>query len=451
MNKAANLNLLRRRLEKELKLFMERIGKKITLLHAFVASLMLLCYGVLRFNKLFLNNTLLGDERGYLDGFKLFLEEGFYVANVAGNSTLFNCVGYVFNLLLDTPIISLRVTSLFFGILAVLVSYFIIIRHTNLTKLYKFVALLTVLNIFIISSFIFLAINDLPLIVFGLLSVLFLLEYQKGEMGIRTFFLGFGVLIGLMMATRMVVVTYFPAYSIALYLVIRRKGGWKECLVNSQYFIVPLFLVISIFHFPSLIKNQSLSSHSKEMNVKDASWASLQYLSAIKSSNGELVGRKHVTLEETQQYVVAHGENSLPKTFLESIYFDPIFTIKEFVKDFVLLVKPMTRLIGLVFIAGIIGAIILFKREKKILPLGVMTSFSLVHMATIAFIIISYIEDRWMLGSFALIAIVLVEIVMKVSSIFEVKHKWKYDFLMVNGQFATLILMNLPYILKSLN
>ena len=430
---------------------MERIGKKITLVNAVVASLVLLCYAILRFNKLFLNDGLLGDERGYLDGFKLFLDEGFYAANVAGNSTLFNSMGYVFNLFIDAPIICLRASSLFFGILAVVVGYYIIVRHTTLSKMYRFVAILTVLNIFIISSFMFLAINDLPLIAFGLLSILLVLEYQKERINLRTLFLGFGVLIGLMMATRMVVVTYLPAYSIVLYLVIKRRKAWKESLINFQYFLVPLFLVISIFHYPSLIQNKTLSSHSKEMNLKDASWASLQYLSAIKSSNGELVGRKHVTLEETQQYVRKHGEKSLPKTFLESIYFDPIFTLKEFVKDFVLLVKPMTRLMGWVFIAGIIGVILLFKKEKKLMPLGVMTSFGLVHMATIAFIIISYIEDRWMLGSFTLIAVVLVEMIMKASNIIGAKHKWKYNFLMVNGQFAALVLMNLPYILKSLN
>ena len=430
---------------------MERIGKKITIVHAVVASLVLLCYAILRFNKLFLNEGVVGDERGYLDGFELFLREGFCAANVAGNSTLFNSVGYVFNLFIGIPVISLRTTSLFFGILTVVISGLIVTRHTTLSRLYRFVALLTVLNIFIVSSFMFLAINDLPLIAFGLLSILLLLEYQKGVINIGTLFIGFGVLIGLMMATRMVVVTYLPAYSIALYIVVKRRKAWKESLFKSQYFLVPLFLIISIFHYPSLIKNQSLSSHSKEMNFKDVSWASLQYLSAIKSSDGELVGRKHVTIAETQEYVRMHGENALPKTFLESIYFDPLFTIKEFVKDFVSLVKPMTRLMGWVFIAGVIGAVLLFRKEKRLMPLGVMISFGLVHLATIAFIIISYIEDRWVLGSFTLIAIVLVEMIMKASSIFGAKHKWKYNFLMVNGQFATLVLMSLPYILKSLN
>ena len=430
---------------------MERIGKKITIVHAVIASLVLVCYAILRFGKLFLNNGVVGDERGYLEGFELFLVEGFYAANVAGNSTLFNSVGYVFNLFIDAPVISLRTTSLVFGVMAVVISGLIVTRHTTLSRLYKFVALLTVLNIFIVSSFMFLAINDLPLIAFSLLSILLLLEYQKETICIRTLFIGFGILIGLMMATRMVVITYLPAYSIAFYLVIKRRMAWKESLFNSQYFLVPLFLVISFFHYPSLIKNQSLSFHSKEMNFKDASWASLQYLSAIKSSDGELIGRKHVTIAETQAYVRAHGEDALPKTFLESIYFDPMFTIKEFVKDFVLLVKPMTRLIGWVLIAGIIGAVLLFRKEKKLMPLGVMTSFGLVHMVTIAFIIISYIEDRWVLGSFTLIAIVLVEMMVKASSVFGAKHKWKYDFCMINAQFAALILMNLPYILKSLN
>ena len=92
------------------------LAKKINLLLA-LSSLFL--YGAYRiYNRFILVSNSKGDENGFEAIFLVFISKnGFYEANVIGNSTFFNLISYIFYYISNNVMLSLRLTSLSFGIL----------------------------------------------------------------------------------------------------------------------------------------------------------------------------------------------------------------------------------------------------------------------------------------------------------------------------------------------
>ncbi len=99
---------------------MSKSLKYFTKLNFFITTLMLILYGAIRFVIVFLRAYPKGDEASFLPIFKIFVNDGYYKANAIGNSTIFNMVSYLFYKITSNELISLRLTSLFFGILSLI-------------------------------------------------------------------------------------------------------------------------------------------------------------------------------------------------------------------------------------------------------------------------------------------------------------------------------------------
>ncbi|TXE08789.1 hypothetical protein [Algoriphagus aquimarinus] len=191
--------------------------------------------------------------------------------------------------------------------------------------------------------------------------------------------------------TRQMVIIYSPIILAGLILVFHQKSIFrKEYLATLS-----TILVWFVLNIPSIQANGFISFDNKDTNQQmGMTWAQRQYLSQINFNAGKLPEFTHVSWEETFDYVQENGEASLPKTNVESILFDPLLTLQEFIKDFAYMIYSGFRQCGLgVFfpILGVWGFLKFGSRE-----LGYLGGAQLFTMLVISLMIISYIEIRWL-------------------------------------------------------
>ncbi|QYS86582.1 hypothetical protein JJC03_00385 [Flavobacterium oreochromis] len=120
-----------------------------------------------------------------------------------------------------------------------------------------------------------------------------------------------------------------------------------------------------LLNLPSIINNHKLSYDNKDVKEYKVNWVQRQYLAQLMVNQGLIPNQSHPTWEQTEEYVDKNGENSLPKTTLESIFFDFRLTLKEFIKDFLEVLFMSFRQIGPVLLVTFFSIWIYFKGEKK--------------------------------------------------------------------------------------
>lgn len=191
--------------------------------------------------------------------------------------------------------------------------------------------------------------------------------------------------------TRQMAIIYFPVILAGLILVyFRKRILWKE---------YQAVLVSALFWFglnlPSIQQSGLISFDNKDTkNQKGMSWVQRQYLSQLYANEGKLPEFSHVTWEETYEYLEENGKESLPKTSLDAIFFDPSLTFNEFVKDFAYMIYAGFRQCGLGVFFPALGIWIFIKFGNT--GAGYMGGAQLFLMLAISFLIISYIEIRWL-------------------------------------------------------
>jgi hypothetical protein len=198
--------------------------------------------------------------------------------------------------------------------------------------------------------------------------------------------------------TRELFFIYLPAVFLSVWLI------WKQGNNLTEKFYIPLLLFsfFILINLPSIEKNHKLSFDDKTppKDIK-ANWAQRQYLAQLLVNEGKLKDQQHPSWEETTAYLSEHGENSLPKSISAGILFDLKLTIKEFFKDFISSIWYSIRQTGFIFI--IILGYFLYKIVKREMTQNLYLPFvSLLTVAIFSFIIISYVEPRWLMTSFIL-------------------------------------------------
>lgn len=202
--------------------------------------------------------------------------------------------------------------------------------------------------------------------------------------------------------SRELILVYVPLLVISFYFIAKQGKVKSKNLIGSFLFC----LVMLLFNFPSILENKKLSYDVKSPPKSiEANWVQRQYLAQLMVNKGELKDQSHPTWEQTVTYLNTNGENSLPKTLVESIFFDFELTVKEFFKDFIFCITYGFRQLGLVFLFPFFMVVyLIYKKEFTINAFYFPTLFISI-IAIFSFIIISYVELRWMVPIF-IIAIV---------------------------------------------
>jgi hypothetical protein len=134
----------------------------------------------------------------------------------------------------------------------------------------------------------------------------------------------------------------------------------------------------------------------------DVTWSQRQYLAQIQVNEGSLPNYQHPSFDQTQSYVNANGPNSLPRTMVESLMFNPVLTIKEFFKDFVYICYKSVRQLSLMLLIVLGYFLFKFKEMRQSLSKSFIPLSLLGMMSIFSLIVISYIELRWLIPVFVM-------------------------------------------------
>jgi hypothetical protein len=196
--------------------------------------------------------------------------------------------------------------------------------------------------------------------------------------------------------TRELIYIYLPLVLLSIFLL------WKNNTNVFHKWYIPLLLLIVMIsvNIPSLEKNHHISYDNKnpDSSVK-STWVQRQYLAQLLVNQGKLANQSHPSWEQTDAYLLEHGENSLPKTTSEGILFDLKLTFLEFFKDFTTSVLLSIRITGMMLI--FVFSYIIYVVFKRKITTNLWLPFSSFFVVTaFSFIIISYVETRWLMVSY---------------------------------------------------
>ena len=259
------------------------------------------------------------------------------------------------------------------------------------SKHYILVGLISVSNVLIVSGFWNVAYNDNLFILLSVIVVYLIVAFSIGNISLQRFSILFGVFFSLMFCVRPMAILFLAPLMIILYF-LKDRITLKACSIAFGVFMLTMFSL----NFPSILKNGKISFNDKGQPHTSVNWTQFQYYTAKLQDEGKINYGSHTTIEKTLSFLEENGSESLPKTLLSSLIFDPVFTCKEFVRDYFREFKYILRL------SGVIGLLTLFicLFSKNDLQDKILIIFSLGYMLLICLIVISYIETRWLIGSY---------------------------------------------------
>jgi hypothetical protein len=322
-----------------------------------------------------------GDEILFLEDLKLIQEKGWIYSIEKGISIPYMALSYLFSFLF-TNLLFFRIIN--FALFLLLLFYFYK-RKVNFLFYFCFLFFISTSKVFFSGT------NDtlffLGIIVF-LCEVYFLNKSNKwnSSLAISALLLAF--------FTRQLFWVYFPAILLGFYVI------YKNNALRSINYKMPLFLflIFVAINMPSLVVKNSFSYDQKipDSSVK-SNWTQRNYLSQLVINEGKLSVGKHVSWQETDAYLVKNGINSLPKTTLESAFFNLELTFTEFFKNLFFASKDGFRQLGLIFFIPFI--FVLFINKVKIKDVFIPIS-TIMTLFVLCFILILNIELRWLIGVF---------------------------------------------------
>ncbi|SFB21234.1 hypothetical protein SAMN05660845_2058 [Flavobacterium swingsii] len=229
---------------------------------------------------------------------------------------------------------------------------------------------------------------------------------------------------------RELILVYTPVILICFYIIYHKKG-----FSNLKWYyplgLVALFLVLNL---PSLTENGNLSYDLKSPpQSAKSNWVQRQYLAQLMVNKGELPNHNHPSWEQTDAYLKANGENSLPKGIISGVLFDIKLTVKEFFKDFFECTFFGFRQLGFILLLTFFFGARGFIRERKINESTFIPLILMMMLSIFSFIIISFVELRWLAPVF----------IASILYYWNLQHKKSINKNMVIINYAILILMSL--------
>jgi hypothetical protein len=216
--------------------------------------------------------------------------------------------------------------------------------------------------------------------------------------------------------TREMAIIYLPLIiGFLILIVVFKKFRASDLIVVS---ISALFWIT--LNIPAIIQHGSISYDNKNMPKQyGITWPQRQYLSQLYANQGIIPEFSHVSWEETRSYLEKNGIDSLPPTTFKSLTHDIKLTWKEFWKDLLFLLYSGFRQVGMAAFLPFLVFLVPGPNNQtlKILGLG-----QLLQMLIFSFIIISYIEIRWLTPVFIL-GILGLDLLIK-----DQKHKIWFEF-----------------------
>lgn len=197
--------------------------------------------------------------------------------------------------------------------------------------------------------------------------------------------------------TRQMFIFYIPLIVFSFFLV--GYSYWSFRLIRIPLSIILLLLLLSL---PSIIHKHTLSYDNKKA-PDGLAWPQIAYLSTIESNQNLRAEGNHPSWDEVRNYLKIHGENSLPRSYSESIFFDFRLTLKEFPEDFWVALKSSIRQLGILLFLPLL--VYFFSVKPNRTPSMYLLTAYFGTLTVFSFVILAIVELRW-LGSVAILALI---------------------------------------------
>ncbi|SEQ09548.1 Dolichyl-phosphate-mannose-protein mannosyltransferase [Hyunsoonleella jejuensis] len=328
-----------------------------------------------------------GDENSFLKAIDNIEANGFLAEWMAGNfSPSFFLASYPFTLLLENPLNGFRIVSLICTIISVILLYNFAKNKLKLNGIFLYSSLILIIN-FLGYRIFWQGINDdfLHLLVIYSVTLLYNIHVETKIKHI----LFLGIIIGLIIGTRISAFIILPGYIFFLY------RDFKTMMKVGAIALMVGFCL----HAPSLLANKSLSSINKDPE-NGLTWAQLNYVSQIYIYENKIPEHTRITWEELQNYIDTYGSAHLPKTFIESVTFNWSYSIKEFFNELWFTLHAIFfRFFGLGLFVILAFSYKMLKKEKHIREeLKFTKSFFLFlwsYTFLLCFVVLTSLEIRW--------------------------------------------------------
>jgi hypothetical protein len=337
-----------------------------------------------------------GDESLFISDLQLIKKIGWQEAIVKNISIPYMLLAYPLSLIVD-DFLALRIVNV--CLLVLLFLYFYYVTKTKTKRLYSYF-------LFFISTvgYFYFGTNDC---LFFVSLIIFLNEVNSAlnnkninfNLALTTLVIAF--------FTRQLFLVYLPILFLGLYILYK-----SEFKFSAKTFIpIGFFILFVILNIPSIEKNGSLSFDKKSPpEGLGVSWSQRQYLAQLMVNKGELANFHHPSWDQTKTYIEKNGKESLPDGILNGIIYDWQLTINEFFKDLGYSFLYSFRSLGLMLLITLGYWIQQLYKNRKF-ELKYFVPFSVLFMLMIfSFIIISYVELRWLAPVFVLAIVYYAEL-----------------------------------------
>lgn len=327
-----------------------------------------------------------GDETLFIDDLNLIKSQGWIPAIEKNIALTYLILAYPFSYIMPAYL-ALRLTNVL--ILGLLFVYFYKLGNIKNNLFYFYLLFVSSFGFFLSGT------NDTLFIVSILIffnEVYKILENQKANIPLMWSML----LVAFF--TRELIYIYLPLIPFSWYLIRKQKVN----LLNQWYIPTTVLLFLLLINIPCLQKKHHISYDDKSPGPGiESTWAQRQYLAQLLVNQGKIPNQTHPTWVQTDAYLKEHGPNSLPKTTGAGIFFDLKLTFLEFFKDFATCIFVSIRQTGFMLVS-ILGFLLYAFYQRKKWSEVYLPICSLFVISVFSFIIISYVETRWLMVAFIL-------------------------------------------------
>jgi hypothetical protein len=327
-----------------------------------------------------------GDETLFVSDLQLIKNVGWQEAIVKNISIPYMLLAYPLSLVMENYV-ALRLVNIV--LFLVLLGYFYYVSNLK-TKTFYFYILFYISTV----GYFYLGTND-SLFFVGLIVFFNEVNNAANDKN-KNFNLALSAII-VAFFTRQLFLVYLPIIFIGLYILY--KSGSKFSI--KSFIPLGIFVLFILLNIPSIEKNGSLSFDRKSPpQGLGVSWSQRQYLAQLMVNDGEMANGQHPSWEVTKQYLDKNGKESLPDGILNGITYNYQLTIKEFFKDFASSMAYSFRSLGFMLLFTLLYWFKGITTNKK-MKLNYFVPFATLTMLMVfSFIIISYVELRWLMPVF---------------------------------------------------
>ena len=344
------------------------------------------------YHNYFIINEPLDDEPFFVTSLNYLINNGWYSSVSHGSSPVLNIIAYFFNLIIDSPLASLKIVSLLSCFVLIFVWYLFLVKDLNTTGLLKWLALSFLIQLGMMNNTYFRGLADALFIVF--ISWGFIALY-RGIVATKSnnHFIWSGIAFSLALSVRPLLFIYLPGILLLLTIFF----FYKPSSIKSVFIWIGFFgLTTFVVHIPSLIDNHKLSILDKERGPGNMTWTERRYLQI--SNHFEKGDNNLQDWDAVSEYKKKHSTRALPKSQFESIFKSLNLTVKNFIWIQTLTIKALIRKLGVMFFIPLFLFIIsLYKKDYRTNFIWVPILFFFSYNIIFSFLMMNGLEFRWYL------------------------------------------------------